>query len=144
MPTPPEPLRQTFSKAERLCGRKRIDALFSPAGRSMAAYPLRAVYMMGESAGNSGTLASSERGEAGVPAEIFISVPKRLLRHAVDRNRAKRLVREAYRRNKGILWTALAGRHIGLAFLWISPRLADYKTVEQKLVNLLQRISEEI
>ncbi len=144
MPLPSEPLSQTFSKAERLCGRKRIDALFSSAGRSMAAYPLRAVFMMEESGGNSETVASGERGEAGVPAQIFISVPKRLLRHAVDRNRAKRLVREAYRHNKGILWDALAGRQMALAFLWISPRLADYKTVEQKLVNLLHRITEEI
>ncbi len=127
---PDEVLRHTFGKREKLCGRKRIEALFGAGGRSLAAYPLRAVYKMEE--------------RDGMPAEVLVSVPKRLFKRAVDRNRLKRLVREAYRHHKHILWQALGERRIALSFLWIGERKARYATVEAKVKNLLQRISEEL
>lgn len=130
MLTPNQAQQYTFRKNERLCGKKRIEQLFNSESRSLSAYPLRAVYRLEE--------------RDGMPAEILVSVSKKHLRHAVDRNRVKRLVREAYRLNKHILWQALEDRHIALALLWISDELANYDTVERKVRNLLQRISEEL
>ncbi len=123
-------IESTFRKSERLCKRKRIELLFGAGSRSLAAYPLRAVYMVEE--------------RAGEPVEVLVSVPKRLFRRAVDRNRLKRLIREAYRHNKHIIRQALADRHIAMSFLWISNEMASFETVESKVRNLLQRISEEI
>ncbi|MCD8285322.1 MAG: ribonuclease P protein component [Prevotellaceae bacterium] len=130
MPSTEDSPRHTFQKAERLCGRKRIDRLFSSGNRSLAAYPLRAVYILEE--------------REGAPVEVLISVPKRLLKRAVDRNRVKRLVREAYRLNKGLLLPSLGDRRIALAFLWISNQMADFQRVETKVKNLLQRIAEDL
>ncbi len=123
-------LRHTFRKRERLCSKKRIEALFSAGNRSLAAYPLRAAYVMEE--------------KGSVPAQVFISVPKRIFKRAVDRNRMKRLIREAYRLNKHILWKALEGKHLSLAFLWIGNEVATYATVQAKMRNLLQRIAETL
>ena len=116
-----------FRKAERLCSKKRIDGLFS-GGRSLSAYPIRAIYAPKE--------------EDGEPVEVLVSVSKRHFKRAVDRNRLKRLIREAYRLNKSVLLDRLQGHHFSVAFLWMSDEKADYATVEEKMRNLLQRIAE--
>ena len=120
-----------FRKAERLCSKKRIEELFAGDSRSFSAYPLRVVY---------------RNTESDQPLQLLISVSKRRFRHAVDRNRTKRLIREAYRQNKNILLPTLTmqGRHIDLAFIWISDQLSDFSTVEAKVKNLLQRIVENL
>ena len=38
-------MRETFTKAERICSKLLIDKLFTGGNASMAAFPLRAVYM---------------------------------------------------------------------------------------------------
>ena len=120
----------TFGKAEHLCGRKRIDGLFA-SGRSLSAYPIRVVY--------------ARQDEARVPVSVLVSVPKRHFKHAVDRNRLKRLMREAYRLNKYLLIDQLEdGQHLAIAFLWTSNVKADYPAVEVKIKNLLQRIGEQL
>ena len=58
----------------------------------MAAFPLRVVYV------------NKERAHGEVPVQILISVPKKRFKHAVDRNRVKRQVREAYRLHKQVLY----------------------------------------
>ncbi len=120
----------TFGKGERLCSKKRIDQLFGSDHRSLSAYPLRCVYQLEE--------------RDGMPVEVLISVPKKLFKHAVDRNRLRRLVRESYRLNKHILWEALGERRLNLAFIWVGREIKDFATVESKMKNLLQRISEDM
>lgn len=84
----------TLCKAERLYSKIVIEKMFAGgASRSFSVFPLRAVYM------------SVDRQE--VPASILISVPKKRFKRAVKRNRVKRQIREAYRKNKvdcGRLW----------------------------------------
>lgn len=127
--------RHTFKKAERLCSKKRIETLFAGGSRAISAYPLRVVFR--------------ERGETGGEQEvvsILITVSKRHFKHAVDRNRTKRLIREAYRLNKQLLLDApaLEGRKLDLAFIWLSDDLCDYPTIENKIKILLQRIAETL
>lgn len=117
------PLRHTFPKSERLCSKKVIDELFLGGHKSYSAYPLRVIFM--------------ERQEPGV--QILISVSKRRFKHAVDRNRVKRQIREAYRLNKHILQPT---HGLCLAFLWLSSEHVPSQTVTQKVVNLLQRVKE--
>ena len=54
----------------------------------------------------------------------MVSVPKRCLKHAVDRNRVKRQVREAYRTNKHLLQPK-EGQALLIAFIWMDNQLHD-------------------
>lgn len=126
----------TFGKEERICSRKLIEKLFGGGhSRSLAAYPLRAVYL------------ETERDEAQPAVQILISVPKRCLRHAVERNRVKRQVREAYRHHRQMLLDRLSGtpeRGLAVAFIWLDDRLHTTETVDKRVRNLLERIGERL
>ena len=76
----------TYSKKEKLKSKKLIEALFTE-GLSVTAYPLKLIYL-------------PARFEDGAILKTGVSVSKRLHKKAVDRNRIKRLLREAYRLNK--------------------------------------------
>ena len=73
-------------------------------------------------------------------ARFLISVPKRCFKHAVDRNRVKRQVREAYRKHKYIV----ARHSVALAFIWLDTTLRPSTEVEGKVTNLLKRVHERI
>lgn len=105
----------------------------------MAVFPLRVVYMPVEKAGG-------EAGAALPPVSILVAVPKKRFRHAVDRNRMKRLVREAYRLNKHILWDALIGKdmRLVLGFVCITDTLPSYRAVNKSMVKMLNRIVERM
>lgn len=123
----------SFRKDERLCSRRLIEQLFSGGGKSMSAYPLRVVFM---------PVASTETPS---PAIVLVSVSKRHFKLAVNRNRVKRQVREAYRRHKHLLNAALERQpecHLLLAFLWLSDRLYSSAEVDRHVKHLLTRISE--
>lgn len=125
----------TFSKAERLCSKKLIERLFGGEGKSFPAFPLRVVYMP-----------LSEE-EVAADVSILVSVPKKRFKRAVKRNRVKRQVREAYRRNKHILTEALAAQEgaprMALAFIWLDGKLHPSVEVEQKVKKLLHHIAED-
>ena len=82
-----EPVKNTFPKKEHLSSLLLIGKLFAGGSKSLAVFPLRAVYMPVEN--------------AGLPAvSVLISVSKKRFKRAVKRNRVKRQIREAYRKNK--------------------------------------------
>lgn len=125
----------SFHKAERLCSRRLIEALFSGGNKSMSAFPLRVLFM-------------PLPAEAGQPSvSVLVSVSKRRFKRAVRRNRVKRQIREAYRKNKRILVEALeaaGGQRLAVAFLWLSDRLYPSAEVERCVRLLLARVSEQI
>ncbi|MBQ2339933.1 MAG: ribonuclease P protein component [Bacteroidaceae bacterium] len=116
-------MRETFTKAERICSKLLIDKLFTGGNASMAAFPLRAVYMFID--------AEDEKLSLKSPISVLISVPKRKLHLAVDRNRLKRQVREAYRRNKQSLYALMEEKklHLAIAFICISDQPAETEQV---------------
>lgn len=126
----------TLAKAERICSKKLTDRLFNgSSGRSLSAFPLRMVY----------TVVSRE--EDAPAALMLVSVPKRHFKRAVKRNRVKRQVREAFRKNKQLLLPGLESspdRQAAMAFIWQSDELFDTATVERKVQSLLQRLSEQL
>lgn len=116
----------TLPKTERLYHKKKIDSLFKGGkSKSMTAFPLRLVYMPMESDDC---------------CEMLVSVPKRNLHRANKRNRVKRQVREAYRIHKDIV----GDKCLALAFIWLDTKLWDSANVEQRMVNLLNRVKEKI
>lgn len=108
-----------------------IEALFSAGSHAATAYPLRAVFRRTE-AGH------------GPAVQVLLSVAKRRLHHAVDRNRAKRQLREAYRLNKYVLLDTLpAGCHLHLGFIWLADRPMSTERVTASVRLLLQRIADK-
>jgi ribonuclease P protein component len=79
--------------------------------------------------------------------QMMVSVPKRCFKRAVKRNRVKRQVREAFRKQKSALLAHLeaeADQQLILAFIWLDARLYDSQVVEQRVGNLIERASEKL
>lgn len=115
-----------FPKSERLCSRKAIDTLFRGGNgtRAMTVFPIRMVY------------GARQDGEG---HQVLISVSKRHFKHAVQRNRVKRQLREAWRNHKFQLDGLDTSYHI--AFIWLADELFDTKAVDQRICKLLDRLS---
>ena len=124
----------TFTKRERLASIKLTEALFHGGdSRSLAAFPIRAVFMR------------QQRRQGDAPVQLLVSVPKRHFRHAVDRNRVKRQLREAYRLNKALLFRALpATDQLLVAFIWLSDRHMASEEVHRRVVGLMHRMAERL
>lgn len=118
-----------FAKNERLCKKSVIEKLYAE-GRSVAAFPLRAVYLPVEP-------------EEGTPAAtVLISVSKKRFRHAVDRNLVKRRLREAYRLNKYQFIETLQHKNCRMAvsILYLDKQHHSYAHLQARLRKLLQAI----
>lgn len=121
----------TFHKSQRLCSHYLIDKLFEPgSSSSLSAFPLRVVYRL-----------EYRNADLHSNTQMLISVPKRYFKHAVDRNRVKRQVREAYRTNLSLL-SLPEDRIAYIAFIWLDAKHHPSSEVTSKVCNLLQRISE--
>ena len=122
--------RNTFKKSERLCSRILMDCLFQGDNRTATAYPLRAVFLPVE-----------EEQQKGV--SILISVPKKRFHDAVDRNRVKRRIREAYRKNKHDLaeQVAQSGKGLLVALIYVSAEIETTEQIEKRMIRLLDKIS---
>jgi ribonuclease P protein component len=130
----PDGKTYTLPKKERLYGKRIISKLFGANSRSMSVFPLRAVYS---------TYAAQENT---AQTRIMISAPKKNLKLAVDRNRVKRQIREAYRRNKHCLTNennACKQQVLMIAFIWMDKKPWPSHEVEKKVRNLIQRIAEK-
>ena len=123
-----------FRKRERIVSLKLIESLFGGGcSQSVAAFPLRAVYML------------TERQTGDTPVQLLISVPKKRFKHAVDRNRVKRQIREAFRQHKDLLYHVLPdNQRLLLAFIWLSDEHHPSKEVEGRIVTLMRRIGEKL
>ena len=99
----------TFTKRERLCSETQIAELLRNRQRIFCP-PLKCHYIF---------LPLTEENNEN---QLVISVPKRFLKHAVDRNRVKRQLRETYRKNKQLLIDAATdkGLFVVVAMIWIS------------------------
>lgn len=74
------------------------------------------------------------------PVQVLFSVPKKKFKSAVQRNRIKRRMREAYRKNKHLLYQHLSKteKKLALGFIYTSPAESDYHEIEQKIILSLQ------
>ena len=129
----PLPTRNTFKKNERLCSRILMDHLFQGDNRTASSYPIRAVF-----------LPVGEEMQKGV--SVLISVPKKRFHDAVDRNRVKRQIREAYRKNKHALveQVAQSGKGLLVAFIYVSAEIESTEYVEKRVIRLLDKIGAEL
>mgnify|MGYP004448921399 FL=1 len=115
----------TFTKAERICLQKEIDELFTPGNaKGATVFPLRMVFRY------------VNREDPEEPAvKVLISVAKKRLHRAVDRVRAKRQIREAYRLSK-----PLGKRAANIAFVWLADKPQESATVREAVVRRLEKL----
>ena len=122
--------KHTFHKEERLKSRKSIEALFR-SGKTMGSPPFRVYYRLVD--------------DLPYPARMTVAVPKRMMKHAVDRNLVKRRTREAYRQHKEQLYEALRenGTNMELIFLYQTSDMLDYKNIKRSVNFLLLKLAEK-
>lgn len=128
-----------LGKSHKLCSKIAIDRLFgsrvaSDAGSAGSyignalVYPLRAVW------------AANYSRRPVEPVQFLVSVPKKRLRHAVDRVTMRRRIREAYRLNRHDVELAGFSAAVDVAFVYIADGLEPYVRVEKAMQKLLYRI----
>jgi ribonuclease P protein component len=103
-------------------------------GNSFLSYPLRIVWKI------FGELPSES------PAQAGFSVPKKLFKRAVDRNRMKRLMRESYRHHKAGLYASLyqSEKRIALMMIYIAKEELPLAKVEPAVVKAIEKINGQL
>lgn len=127
MSAPPPKARATFRKHERLVGRDRIGQVMKN-GKSVNEAPLRLIGLVLPM-------------DTVSPAQVAFAVPKRHVRHAADRNRARRLLREAWRLDKEHWYEPLRAAGVQCAWLCIcsTSKPPEFMELRSKLRSLMER-----
>ena len=122
-------MKATYSKIEKLKSKILIEKLFVE-GKSISNFPLRLVFL------------GTEFDEP-IVAKCGVSVGKRNFKNAVDRNRIKRLIREAYRLNKNSYFNNITTQY-ALMILYIGNEKPTFEQVDKAMKKLLERFVEKI
>lgn len=128
--------RFELGKRHKLCGATSVDRLFSSADSSSAlCYPLRGVWGKG-----------GRRKEGDADFQFVVTVPKKRLRHAVDRVAVRRRIREAYRLNHGAVEDArcVAGEvtPLDMAFVYVADKVLPSAVIHAAMLRLLNKIHQ--
>lgn len=117
-------MKFTLGKAERLKSRKLIEKLFEE-GTSLKVYPFRLTYLQ--------ITHTSD-----FPVQAAFSASKKRFKKAVERNRIKRLLKEAYRYEKHIVYEKTAIPYVFMiTFIGKEvPAFVDVKKSIRKLLNV--------
>ena len=121
-------MNQSFGKEEKLKSKKLIDLLFAE-GKSVKSFPLKLIY-------------TSYDQTAEASLKTAVSVPKKLVKTAVQRNRIKRLMREVFRKNKYLVTNHLSSSH-AFMFIYISREEVSYEKLEASMIKVLEKFNDK-
>lgn len=128
--------RFTLGKDERLKSRKQIEKLFAE-GKSFAVNPFRVYFIV------NGQLSMVDSGGY---LQFGVGVSNRNFKRAVDRNRIKRLTREAWRLQKNELNEQVkkTQKQLNVFFIYTGKELPDFTTVKDKVAVALKKLAVKI
>lgn len=129
MPTP----LHTFKKGERLRKKQHLDALFQ-SQYSFMSYPFRVVYCQLKITPKT------------APAQILISIPKRKIKKAVNRNLLKRRTKEAYRQQKNELYTQLQNCEdtLAIGFVYVANTVLPYEQINESMKKSIFELKNRV
>lgn len=119
---------ESFGRKEKLKSKKLIESLFQQ-GKSVKNFPLRLIYMPLEK-------------EQEVQFQTGVSVPKRIVKTAVQRNRIKRLIREVYRKNKYLVINT-TGASYAFMIIYMTPKEMSYDQLFPAMERLMEKFKEK-
>ncbi len=126
--------RNTFSKKERLTHKKKIEDLYLK-GHSFLMYPILVHWKCEE----------VQDVKDAFP-RLVIGASKKKLKKAVDRNKAKRLIREAYRKNKEELIKLLEKSpfEMHISIIYTANEILSYQEIESKIIAMIIRLKNNL
>lgn len=126
-------MNEGLPKEQRLFKKKAIDQLFGK-GKGFNFYPFRVVVFAHP----------SDNDEPSIP-RFLVSVSKKRFHHAFKRNRIKRLVREAWRKNKSQLIVNCEKHKItfDFALVYTATTILSYEEIEKKIKQLSLRLNND-
>ena len=123
--------KEGLPKYERICKDNDIQALFGK-GLGVSVYPYRVVYLFRLDDDHPFTV------------RLLVSVSKKRFHHAFKRNRVKRLIREAWRRNKAPLYEICQRDNISLdvALVYTATVIHSYEEMLAKTKKAVNEIAK--
>ena len=130
-------MSQHLHSSARLKSRRSIGRLFGPEGRSIAAYPVRAIFRRDVDA------------EEPYGIRVAFVVPKKRFKSAVDRNLLKRRLREAFRLNSdrvaGTQEECLREKQqCHVLFMYTGKEELSYAEIEKRMQKVLGRLETSL
>jgi ribonuclease P protein component len=121
-----------FGRKEKLKSRKQLDELFAK-GKSFSVFPVKVFYSLNQEATD-------------FPVKLAVGATKRSFKKAVDRNRIKRLLREAYRLNKQPLidWSVSKEKNITVFLLFIAKTLPSFEELQIVMPVILEKLIKRV
>lgn len=124
-------LKNSFKKQERLTGKKNFEKLLAE-GQGVHLFPFTVFWM--------------HLSDQKAPVRIAISIPKRKLKHATERNLVRRRVRESYRTNKHKLISLLEDRNqqLHILIVYVPNEILEFNIINQKIIEVLNHLMKII
>ncbi len=122
-----------YHRKEKLKSRTELQAIFTT-GKSFSVFPIKVFFI------------AHDREDTSVPVRAGVGVSSKHFKKAVDRNRIKRLLREAYRLEKQSLHEVVGTqpKTISVFFLYLDKELPDHTLIRNKMKEGIEKLIKKI